>query len=53
MDVLGETDPPRQKGFAVRQIRFAWIEQANRIRNYFRSYISKKDIGDAWFKDIF
>ena len=31
MDLLGETDSPRQNGFAVRKIRFAWIEQANWI----------------------
>ena len=32
MDLLGEMDPPRRNGFAVRKIRFAWIEQANWIR---------------------
>ena len=30
---------PRQNGFAGRQIRFAWIDQAKLIWNYFRSYL--------------
>ena len=41
MDLLGETDPPIRNGFAVRHIRFTWIEQANWIWNYFRSYLYK------------
>ena len=39
MVLLGEKDLPRRNGFAVRQIRFAWTEQANWIWNYFRSYL--------------
>ena len=40
MDVLGKTVLPRQNGFAGRQIRFAWIDQAKWILNYFlRSYL--------------
>ena len=30
---------PRQNGFAGWQIRFAWIDQAKWIWNYFRSYL--------------
>ena len=39
MDVLGKTVLPRQNGFAGRQIRFAWTDQAKWIWNYFRSYL--------------
>ena len=39
MVVLGKTVLPRHNGFAGRQIRFAWIDQANWIWNYFRSYL--------------
>ena len=39
MDVLGKTVLPRQNGFAGRQIRFAWTDQAKCIWNYFRSYL--------------
>ena len=39
MVLLGEKDLPKRNGFAVRQIRFAWTEQANWIWNYFRSYL--------------
>ena len=39
MDVLGKTVLPRQNGFAGRQIRFAWTDQAKWIWDYFRSYL--------------
>ena len=32
MDLLGNTDAPRRNGFAVRQIHFVWIEQADPFR---------------------
>ena len=39
MDLLGGRDPTRQNGFAVWQIRYAWIDQAKWIRNYSRRYL--------------
>ena len=39
MDLLCETDLPRRNGFAVWQIRYAWIDQAKWIRNYSRRYL--------------
>ena len=39
MDVLGKTVLPRQNGFAGRQNRSAWTDQAKCSWNYFRSYL--------------
>ena len=42
MDLLSKMDPPRRNGFAVRQIRFASIEQANYNNSYSYIYGIKK-----------
>ena len=49
MDVLGKTVLPRPNGFAGRQIRFAWTDQAKSI---YLTQISGKKKNDNMFSYI-